>query len=636
MKPAFTLGLRGRLMLLLLAAFALLAGLVAWYFVDHRKERIGAASTDLLDHTRLIAAKTWSFAAQADAILNGMMLSPDMQPGAPPEACVRFILVRLKHESVFAQGGRALPDGEVACVSVAPKGRVSYADRAWFQSALRSHEMVISEVLLGRIVGKPIIVFAKAMRDVAGRVTSVLYLSLDLAWLQREMATAALLEGARLVVVDANGTIAVRHPDSEEWVGKSARQLPLFQSILAAGGEGTAEEISLEGERRIFAYTKLLNTVSGPIYLWLSVPKAVVEAPAQRMALFGVGILLAVLISTIGLLVWGGNRWVLRPLLSLSRVATGIKAGDLAARTGLSHGDDEFGRIARVLDETAAAIEDRERKLTRANRALRVLSAGNRALLRSKGEHELLDDMCRVIVQAGDYRIAWVAYAEDDPGHSVRTVAVWGAERDFLDGFKITWDESESGRGPAGTAIRRGVPIVSNNLAANPDYAPWRELARRHGFASALALPLRLGDSVIGALCIFAAEPDAFDEAVLELLSEAADDLAFGIAKHRAELEHGRTRAALQTAEERFRAAAEAGLDALFILRSVRGERGDILDFAFTDINLRAEQMLGMARAQVIGQKLVRADPDQPHRGLLRQVRRGGGDGHAAGGGISH
>jgi PAS domain S-box-containing protein len=609
MKTAFTLGLRGRLLLLLLAAFALLAGLVAWDFVDNRKERIGAASADVLVHARLIAAKAQGFAARADAILNGLMLSPALRPGASAEACSQALAAHLRQEAQFLTVGKALPDGDVACAAVPPKGRVSIADRNYFKSALQSREMVASEVITARIVDKRVISFAKAMRNDDGEVVGVLYLSLDLTWLERELASAHLHEGARLVVVDSKGTIAARQPDPEGRVGMTTIQLPLLQRIQAAGGDGTDEDVDPDGERRLFAYTKLLETVSGPIYLWLSVPKAVVEAPARRAAFFGIVILLTVLVSTIGLLVWGGNRLVLRPLLILSRAAARFKAGDLAVRTGLPHGDDEVGGLARTLDETAAAIEDRERKLGRANRALRVLSAGNRALLRSKGEQDLLDDMCRVIVQAGDYRMAWVAYAEDDPARSVRMVAAWGAERDSLDGLKITWGESESGRGPTGTAIRRGVPIVSNDIVTDPDYTPWRELAQRKGLASVLGLPLRLGDTVIGALSICAAEPDAFDEGVIELLGEAADDLAFGIAKHRAEIEHGRTRAALQTAEARFRAAAEAGLDALFILKCVRGKRGDILDFTFTDINARAEQMLGMARGQVIGQKLCELIP---------------------------
>lgn len=40
MKLPFTLGLRGRLILLLLAAFAALAGEIVWHSIEHRGERL--------------------------------------------------------------------------------------------------------------------------------------------------------------------------------------------------------------------------------------------------------------------------------------------------------------------------------------------------------------------------------------------------------------------------------------------------------------------------------------------------------------------------------------------------------------------------------------------------------------------
>jgi len=606
-KLSFRPSLRGRLTLLLLVASAMLTGLAAWHFVDHRQERINSATEELLDHTRLIAVRQQAIVARADAILNGLMSSPELRAGVSTSACEQFLSQRIKQEPEFVQAGRTLPDGVVACVAVPPSGQVSYADRSWFQPVLHSRAMVIGQPETGHFPGKPAILFAKAMRDEARRVTGVLFLLLDLTWLQSELATNHLPEGSRLVVVDAKGAVVVHHPDPEALTGKSVAHLPLFQYIQSTGGEGTVEDIGLEGDRRLFAFAKLLDAVSGPMYVWVSVPKAVLEAPARREALIGLGIMLTVLAGVMGFTIWGGNRLMLQPLLTLSRTAARFGGGDFAARSGLPHSDDEIGRLARAMDETADAVADRERKLARANRALRVLSAGNRALVHTQGEQELLEEMCRAIVEDGGYRTAWVSYAGHDPQRSVRTVAACGAERDFLDGIKITWGETEPGRGPPGTAIHRGIPVVSNDIAA--DFAPWRELAQRVGFASVLALPLRLDGIVIGALCICAAEPGAFDEDVVKLLGESADDLAFGIATQRAEVEHGRARAALKTAEERFRAAAEASLDALFILKSVRDERGDILDFEFIDINARAGRMLGMARGQIIGQKLCELLP---------------------------
>jgi len=532
MKIPFTLGLRGRLILLLLAAFAALSGQIVWHSIEHHDERLSDASKHLLHNVQLIAARQQHIASHADAVLTGLMLRPDLRPDVSTEACSRTFAAILQEEPTFIQVGMTQPDGVVACAAVPPEGQVSYADRNWFQSALQSHGMVIGDVVIGRIVKQPIIVFAKAQRDEAGRVAAVFFVGLNLEWLHRQLAATRLPEGARLVVVDSKGTVAVRHPDTEGWVGKSAQNLPLLQRIQAVGGEGVAEDSGLDGVHRIFSFTPLLDTVSGRMVLWLSIPKAVVEAPVQRELWLSLAFALAVLVATLGLVVLGGNRLVVGPLLTLARAAARFSKGDFSVRSGLPHGDDELGWLARTLDETAESIAVRERQLAYANRALRILSAGNQAMLRAGNEHELMTEMCRAIVEAGGYRLAWVGFAEHDK--RVRLVASWGVEADFLASLNLTWDETASGQGPTGTAIRRGIPIACSNVQTDPDYAIWREQAQRYGYASSLALPLRLDGAVIGALNICAVEADAFDADVVELLSEAANDLAYGIATQRA------------------------------------------------------------------------------------------------------
>ena len=593
MKRPSTPGLRGRLILLLLAAFAALTALIAWQSFEERGVRLRAASEHLLADAKLIAARQQSIAARADATLTELMLRPELQPGAPAEACAQFLAARIKLQPEFIQAARTLPNGELACVAVPGTDHVSVADRNWFRAALKSHGMVVSEVVTGKVLGKPIVVFAKAMRDEAGSVTGVLFMSLSLEWLHRELAATQLPEGARLVVVDAKGTVAARHPDLEGWVGKGAEHLPLLQRIQAEGGEGTAEDVGLDGERRLFAFTTLLDTVTGPLRLWLAVPKAVIEAPVRRAAWHRIGIALAVLLVSLGLVVWGSNRLLLDPLRRLSRAAARLSTGDLSVRSELPHTDDEIGRLARTLDETAAAIADRERRLVHANRALRVLSAGNRAMLHALDEPGLLQDMCRAIVEAGGFRIAWVGYAEDDK--RVRPVAFWGAEADFFDSLDITWDETASGRGPTGTAIRCGIPVTCGNTQTDPDYRPWKEQAQRAGYASALALPLRQEGTVIGALNFYAAEPDAFDEDVVQLLSEAATDLAYGIAARRAEALHERAQAELKRLKEQNTLILHATGDGIY---------GHDPEGRTTFINPAGAAMLQRTAAELIGQPL--------------------------------
>jgi diguanylate cyclase (GGDEF)-like protein len=188
------------------------------------------------------------------------------------------------------------------------------------------------------------------------------------------------------------------------------------------------------------------------------------------------------------------------------------------------------------------------------NRALRTLSGCNRALLRAENEATLLQDICRVIVEQAGYRLAWVGRAEHDPAQTVTPVAHAGLEQAYVDSLNISWGENARGHGPSGTAIRTGQPSLAQNLLTDPNTAPWREGAIQHGIASVMSLPLRVEGQIFGALGIGAPEPDAFGPQELELLSEAAEDLAFGLETLRikarraqAELEVQRLNRALAT-----------------------------------------------------------------------------------------
>ncbi len=601
MKPPFALGLRGRLILVVAAAFAVLIAQITAHTLDHGVEKRRNAAQHLQHYTQLLAARQRQIVAKADALLSGLMLRSELQHGAPAEDCSSLLAAHLAQRTEFVQIGKALPDGNIACAAIPPASRVNVAARQWFRSALvsqglteqglASQGLVISDVLVGRILDKPLVIFARAMHDDAGRISGVLYLSLDLEWLHREVAWSGLPEGARVVVVDAKGTIAMRHPEPENWVGKNILGQRIFQRIQAEDGAGVLEDTGLDGKPRIFVSARLLDTVAGPMTLWLTVPKASIDAPMYRELLLGLPLAIAVLGVALGLIVWGGNRLLVEPLLTLLRAARRIGAGDYGTRTELPHGNDEIGQLARTIDDTAAAIENRERSLSRANHALRVLSAGNRVLLNAAGESALTEGMCRILVETGGYRLAWVGYAHD--GGRIEVAASWGAAAELLAELDMRWDETAARRGPTGTAIRRGIPVVVGDVLADPNDAPWRALARHHGIGSALALPLRLDGSVIGALCICAAENDAFDADVVKILGELAADLSFGIAGQRAKAEHERTRSSLRLQE---------GRNTLILKAAAEGIFGMDLEGRATFVNPAACEMLQWKEEEMIGQ----------------------------------
>jgi len=190
-----------------------------------------------------------------------------------------------------------------------------------------------------------------------------------------------------------------------------------------------------------------------------------------------------------------------------------------------------------------------EEELRRRNRTLVMLNRAHQILIHATQEPELLEAICRIAVEDGGYRMAWVGYAEQDEHKSVRPVAQTGFAEGYLRTAGITWADAERGRGPTGVAIRTGKPTLARSIAGDPNFEPWREAAIQRGYLSSIALPLSAGGTVFGALNVYAMEQDAFDAEEIGLLVGLAENLAYGITSLRAWAALQRAAAALRESE---------------------------------------------------------------------------------------
>jgi len=241
---------------------------------------------------------------------------------------------------------------------------------------------------------------------------------------------------------------------------------------------------------------------------------------------------ITIVYATIGI-VWGTLSCLLPAMLShQSDLFKGVET--------INHGVFIFATAALLFllirRSEGEALRGRE-TLSRVNRALKTFSGCNQALIRATDELQLMKDICQTIVEVGGYRLAWVGIAEHDDWKRVRPVAQWGDEDGYLAQLEMSWGDSERGRGPTGTAIRTGTTRVVQNIVSDPTWQPWREEAIRHGIAASVSLPLVSNDRPLGALVIFASEKRAFGKEEVKLLEELAEDLSFGVATLRMNLE---------------------------------------------------------------------------------------------------
>jgi PAS domain S-box-containing protein len=213
-----------------------------------------------------------------------------------------------------------------------------------------------------------------------------------------------------------------------------------------------------------------------------------------------------------------------------------------------------------------------ELHLRRANQLYAALLQTTGVVARVTDEVELFEDVCRIAVACGGFRLAWVARPSRD-GSEIERVAAAGPRLDYLDSLRVRLDPTTSeGQGPIARTLRLGVPYVCNDFAADPLTAPWHATAARHGIASFVVCPVRSGGRVAAVFAVYSDQTGFFESDLLTLLNQLAVEISSGLERQAHRRARRQAERALAESEERFRQMATTSHQVFWLRDVTSGE----------------------------------------------------------------
>jgi PAS domain S-box len=235
--------------------------------------------------------------------------------------------------------------------------------------------------------------------------------------------------------------------------------------------------------------------------------------------------------------------------------------------------------------------------LERLARVQAVATKAMQLVLRETDEELLLEGVCRVAVESGGMRMAWVGFIDEATG-SVRPAANAGFVEGYLDRLRVSMRAVPEGLGPIGRSIREMRPIASPDIATDSSMVT-REEALARGYRSAASFPLRWGPKVIGVLACYSGEVGSFGEVEIKIIEQLALDLSFALNLHRVEREKVEAERKMRAHEALYRESFLQSSAVKFLLDPATGAIEDANEAASTFYGYPLDELKRMRITQI-------------------------------------
>ena len=365
--------LNSRLWLVLCLAILPLFALTVYDYRNGRQEALASVEREarlMLQSTHIVEESARGHVLQ---ILRIMAKADNMRQ-LDPKDCTGLVTRLSASSEDISNLGAAYPNGDVFCSSTKTPTPINVSDRNWFKEASSVSEITQGQFLIGKISGKPGIVFGMPLRESSGELKATLFIANNINWFDRLTENYQLPQGWSSALFASNGDIISRYPDPDVWRNKSLGA-ESREKLLKAFADGHSKVImhGLDGVERLFvlaplrlANRELIVSVGAPVQQTLN---AVEKSFWLRLIFLLCVTLLSVLLSRYYLyeLI---ERWVGRLQVATDEVAN----GNFSTRIGIDNAPQELGLLNRRFDEMTTALQHRETQYYADREAIEILN----------------------------------------------------------------------------------------------------------------------------------------------------------------------------------------------------------------------------------------------------------------------
>ena len=193
---------------------------------------------------------------------------------------------------------------------------------------------------------------------------------------------------------------------------------------------------------------------------------------------------------------------------------------------------DVFGEIvgaSKILRDITER-KSYEEKIVKFNRLYSFISHINQSIVHIREEKKLFDEACRIGFEIGNFKMAWIGIKDEAGLLNIVSMKCSPELRAVMMRFSgLDYSSKELIDTPSGKVLQSGNFVVNNSMQEDSRMEKFKDILEKFCIHSTVSFPLRKSGKVIGVYGFHSSSKNYFNEAEINLLAEAANDISFAL-----------------------------------------------------------------------------------------------------------